>query len=86
MKHELKISPPYFEAVQSGEKTFEIRQDDRGFQKGDVVVLREWKEIITPGYFNDGYTGFQVMREITYVTSFQQKPGWVVFGMKEVGK
>ena len=29
MTHELKILKPYFDAVVSGDKTFEIRKDDR---------------------------------------------------------
>ena len=41
-KHELKCWPVYFQRVWTGEKTFEVRLDDRGFQRGDTVVLREW--------------------------------------------
>lgn len=37
--HDLKTLPVYFDAVERGEKTFEIRRDDRGFQKGDTVRL-----------------------------------------------
>jgi hypothetical protein len=44
MKHELKILPQYYCRVADGSKTFEIRKNDRGFQPGDVVVLREWSE------------------------------------------
>lgn len=40
--HDLKTWPVYFERVWQGEKTFEIRLDDRGYQKGDTAVLREW--------------------------------------------
>lgn len=40
--HNLKTSPGYFEQVWQGLKTFEIRRDDRGFQRGDVVVLEEF--------------------------------------------
>ena len=40
MNHELKTLPSYFEAVLSGDKTFEIRDNsDRGFQRGDIVDL-----------------------------------------------
>lgn len=42
MKHELKIWPAYFEAVSEGSKTFEVRNNDRAFQKGDTVEMLEW--------------------------------------------
>lgn len=40
--HILKIHPAYFEKVLTGEKKFEIRKDDRGFQSGDRLLLKEW--------------------------------------------
>lgn len=42
MIHELKILPEYFNAVISGEKTFEIRKFDRPFHKGDMLALNEF--------------------------------------------
>lgn len=42
MEHELKIWPKYYCRVADGSKTFEVRQNDRGFQPGDTVILREW--------------------------------------------
>jgi len=42
MKHELKIWPQYYCRVVDGSKTFEVRKNDRGFQPGDEVTLREW--------------------------------------------
>lgn len=42
MIHELKILPEYFNAVISGEKTFEIRKNDRPFHKGDLLALNEY--------------------------------------------
>ncbi len=41
--HELKIHPEYFQEVNKDRKTAEIRFDDRGFQIGDFLVLKEWK-------------------------------------------
>ena len=40
MIHELKIYPEYFKAVISGEKTFEIRKNDRPFatREGDEQI------------------------------------------------
>lgn len=59
--HELKTWPNYFEPVLDGRKTFEVRYDDRGFQVGDILVLREWDP-------EEGlYTGRVVVFEVTYV-------------------
>jgi hypothetical protein len=46
-EHILKTVEPYFSAVKSGEKTFEARRNDRGFQKGDTLVL------LDPNAFHD---------------------------------
>jgi hypothetical protein len=52
MRHELKTWPQYFCRVKDGSKTFEVRKNDRGFQNGDTVILREWdpepKEVSGP--------------------------------------
>lgn len=37
MTHELKIQKQWADAKLAGEKPFEIRVNDRGFQKGDTV-------------------------------------------------
>lgn len=42
MIHDLKTDPVYFERVFNGEKTFEVRKDDRGYQSGDTLILREF--------------------------------------------
>lgn len=42
MKHLLKIWPQYFCRVEDGSKTFEVRNNDRGFQMGDTVELHEY--------------------------------------------
>ena len=41
MIHELKTLPEYFEAVRKGDKTFELREDDRNFKVGDYLALNE---------------------------------------------
>lgn len=75
MIHELKIKPEYFAAVVSGDKTFEIRNNaDRNFQVGDTLLLWEW---------NGGFTGQTVERTVSYITDFEQKPGYVVLGMQK---
>lgn len=42
--HELKTHSKYFGAVASGEKTFELRKNDRDFQKRDILRLVEWSK------------------------------------------
>jgi hypothetical protein len=42
MEHHLKTWPNAFAAVVAGTKRFEWRKDDRGFEVGDVLVLKEY--------------------------------------------
>lgn len=42
MKHELKTLTQFFPFVKRGEKNFEIRVNDRNYQVGDTLRLREW--------------------------------------------
>ncbi|MFM1688534.1 DUF3850 domain-containing protein [Aeromonas salmonicida] len=81
--HERKIAPRYFMAVTAGDKTFEIRDNsDRDFQKGDLVVLKEFDSGLSQ-MAELCYTGQQVTKVITYVTDFAQQPGFVVFAMAD---
>jgi hypothetical protein len=54
MKHDLKIWPQYYCRVADGSKTFEVRNNDRGFQPGDEVELHEWD----PQEVNKGIDSF----------------------------
>ncbi len=77
MIHELKTWPEYFQAIMDGRKTFEIRSNDRNFQVGDTLRLREW----CPK--RGDYTGFKIDRQVTYITNWDQKPGNVVMAISE---
>ena len=79
MTHELKCISPYFEAVQIGDKKFEIRKDDRCFQKGDKVILRHYDQEHCC-YVPDSV---EIYLTITYVCHFEQKEGWCVFGFEK---
>lgn len=81
--HNLKTLSTYFEAALAGDKPFEIRDNsDRGFQKGDTVTLIECENRVNQmlGCPLPEPTGRTITGLITYVTNFEQKPGWVVFG------
>ncbi|MCY7464306.1 DUF3850 domain-containing protein [Bacillus safensis] len=74
--HDLKIMPQYLWAIKTGIKGFEIRKNDREFQVGDILRLREYK---------DGqYTGRLVLGRITFITSFEQKDNYVVLNFKRL--
>lgn len=72
--HALKTAPPYYDAVEAGMKTFDIRVADRKFKVGDNLVLCE--------YVNGRYTGAAVQRVITYVMS---DPEYVLAGSVVLG-
>jgi Domain of unknown function (DUF3850) len=41
--HELKVWPEFYEPLSRGDKTAELRYNDRNYQVGDILVLREWE-------------------------------------------
>ena len=59
-EHHLKIWPEFFEPVITGDKTFELRYDDRGYRAGDVLILREWSP-------RSDYTGREIRKKVTYL-------------------
>ncbi len=79
MKHELKTDEKYFKALWCGDKTFEIRNNDRRFDERDEIVLNE----IDP-YGEE--TGRSIEAIITYLTDFEQKKNYVVFSFRETGR
>ena len=42
--HHIKLGATFFEEVASGEKTFELRKNDRGYKKGDILEMMEFKD------------------------------------------
>lgn len=59
--HRLKTLPSYFQALRIGDKTFEVRKDDRNFSVGDRLVLCEYDDL------SDTYTGQELTYDVTYV-------------------
>jgi ParB family chromosome partitioning protein len=76
MIHHLKIESIYFELVLSGEKTFEVRLDDRNYRQDDVVILKELKLF--------KYSGREIKADIGYVCRYKQIGGQVVFSLLNV--
>lgn len=59
--HELKILPEHYEKVMLRKKTFEVRKNDRDFQVGDTLELREFNS------HHGLYTGSILKRRVTYI-------------------
>lgn len=83
MTHNIKIRESFAEAVFLGIKTFEVRKNDRGYQKGDLIHF-------TVLYDSDGLemTNHPLSKqcyEITYVLNgWGIEDGYVVFGIKKI--
>ena len=68
--HEIKISKLYAERILAGEKTCEVRFNDRDYQKGDQITLNDFHfEITHVLYFPEAL-----------------KPGWVVLSLRRKEK
>lgn len=61
MQHDLKTWPAFFAAVLAGDKRFELRRDDRDYQVGDTLLLREWDPE------TQEYSGREVTAPVTYI-------------------
>ena len=62
MTHKLKTWPEAFEAVLSGQKTHEMRVNDRDFQSGDSLLLVEWDPK------TEAFSGRYAICQVTYIT------------------
>lgn len=84
--HEVKCWPAYFGPIRRKEKNFCVRRDDRGYQKGDTLHLREWQPPPSPNYtgsYTGSYTGNDENRKIKFILTggqFGIEPGYVVLG------
>jgi len=88
-EHKLKTWPNYFDAVKRGEKPFEVRKDDRGFQKGDVLVLQRTDpdRIYCVDTDFKGTVKHELRKRISYVLTggqFGIEPGYVVLGLEDI--
>lgn len=59
--HNIKCWPDIFEELRAGRKTAEFRYNDRGYQVGDTLLIREWDTATAT------YTHREIMRDITHV-------------------
>lgn len=81
--HSLKTWPEFFQKMLDGDKTFELRKNDRNFAVGDTLLLREFDPWPSPAY----YTGRELSVRVTYVMRdghFGLEPGFVCLGIEKI--
>ncbi|MCK5219828.1 DUF3850 domain-containing protein [bacterium] len=59
--HTLKLWPEYYSEVKKENMNFQLRENDRDFQKGDNIILQEWDNK------KKKYTRRELYRHIDYI-------------------
>src|ERR1700677_28303 len=89
-QHALKVAPEFWEDLENGKKTFEIRSsNDRDFCVGDTLHLREWDATMsTPAgekwTKEIGYTGRELFKRVTYLLAGERwglREGYVIMAL-----
>lgn len=84
-EHTLKTIDIYYDAVVAGEKTFEVRRNDRAFQAGDTLVL---ERIDDKGRYTSPFPSRHTAKfRITYLLQggqFGIEPGFCVLGLAKM--
>jgi len=80
--HQLKTHPQYFQAVRAGTKKFEFRKNDRNFEVGDRVILKEYNPK------TKRYTNQMLQIQITYVLKDYDgiEDGYCIFSFDRVSE
>lgn len=75
--HKLKILPENYIPVASGNKAFEVRFNDRNYQRGDKLILQEWN--------GTEYTNKEIHCTVTYIFlggKYGLEAGYCILGIR----
>ena len=82
MTHEIKLKLDFVDAVNSGQKSFEVRKNDRGYQTGDLIRFLPLDE---DGDLMEDHPLHKKLFRITYLLSgWGIEKDYVVFSIAEV--
>jgi hypothetical protein len=79
--HELKVYKEYFQLILSGHKPWEIRKDDRDFEPGDELVLKEYDKLELQ------LTGRFLHKKVDYILKGGQyglEDGYVIMSLSKI--
>jgi uncharacterized protein DUF3850 len=77
-EHTLKCWPEHYAAIERGAKTCELRLNDRPYQVGDALLLKEFEPL------GAQYTGQQLRVRVTHILSGGPwlSPGYVAMSIR----
>ena len=76
--HELKIKEEYYREIEAGNKTFEIRKNDRDFQAGDYINFT----IVRGSLVFETYPLFKITYVLKNVPEYGLDKDYCIFGFK----
>lgn len=82
MLHELKIVAPFFRDVKEGKKLWELRYNDRDYQVGDQLLLKEYVAS------EHRFTGDELLVDVVYIYEAAEgdpyglPPDWCVMSIR----
>ena len=80
--HVLKTWPDVFQEILDGHRTHEFRRNDRDFQSGHVLLLKEFMPA------GESYTGREVLvrvMSISYGPEWHIPEGYAAYSIKRLG-
>ena len=82
--HELKTWHDYFEMMWRGDKTFELRRNDRDYKVGDLLLLREYDE--KAGAYMPRSMLMHVTCVVKDVPAFGLQDGFCIMSVVEISR
>lgn len=77
--HEVKAYPDNFHLMSIGQKPFDVRRDDRLYERGDIIVFKEYDP------HTGTYSGAMIKRLVTCKQIWEGlSPGYCALGLAEV--
>ncbi len=80
-EHCLKILKQFMPRIRSGQKTFEIRKNDRDYQVGDILRLYEYDPSSSVQWAYEGRNP-SIIAKVVYMTTAYQQEGYCVLGIE----
>ncbi len=78
--HKIKIQEQWVDSVLDGSKPFELRLNDRNYQKGDYVVMESYYGL------DPSIPARSIKAQVGYVLSVPRLRKWVVFGLQNISE